>query len=45
MKLTLILMILELLVCTGSLICSIMQFKLKRSKRNKKSTKDKKRKD
>lgn len=48
MEITLTLMILELLVCTGSFICSVLQFKLnknKRSKGNKKITKDKNHKD
>lgn len=48
MDFTLPLMILELLVCIGSLICSILQVKLKKSKKilkknksNKKLRKDK----
>lgn len=54
MNITLALMILELLVCTGSFICSILQFKLRKykrkqnnrkSSRNNKSPKDKKHKD
>ena len=37
----LILMIVELIICTGSLICAIIQCKSKRNKRDKNSSEDK----
>lgn len=48
MEVTLTLMILELLVCTGSFICSVLQFKpkkIKRNRNNRKTPKDKNHKD